>query len=244
MAEHRETYREGAYVSPWAWDKNRTHDITRSNLSYSQALRGTLDWDSLENIQGHLKDLKTIRKIEASKERYFQDNPDKDTLVGQLHGTDRPNYKINMFYSQGLGAENNSKLYKSEVHAQQSRWWEATERKFLLREETLKGWEAAGGQEAYDALQAAKKELGQPFAEGARAAELLRQNRGPQTGGGAAQGAASRLTSRARTAESRRLASNDRTAGSGGSLARRLRAGSLLRQPLGAGSQSSAQLLG
>ena len=82
MAKHN--YRTGAYVSPFAWDENRDWDITRSNLEDYQVLRGTLDWDSLENVQGHIKDLKTIRKISASKERYFADNPDKDTLIGML----------------------------------------------------------------------------------------------------------------------------------------------------------------
>jgi hypothetical protein len=246
VAKHN--YRTGAYVSPFAWDKNRVEskhwNITRSPLSSAQMLRGTLDWDSLENVQGHIKDLKTIRKISASKERYFADNPDKDTLIGSLHGTDKPNYSINMFYGQGLGPENFDKLYKSEQHAVQSQWWEASERKFLLREEALKGIAAAGGEEAYAAQQTAREELGKPFAEGARAAELLRQDRGPRTGGGAALRGAGRQASRARVAEGRRLASRDRTTGSGGGGPRRLRAANLLRQPLGAGSQSSAQVLG
>jgi hypothetical protein len=234
-------YREGAYVSPWGWGKKRKHSVDSVRLGSDQKLRGTLDWDSLENVQGHIKDLKTIRAISGSQERYFSENPDTDTGLGKRFG--------NPFHAQGLGPKNYKGQFNSDRAAVQSQFWEATERKFLLREEELKGVAAAGGPEQYAAQQTAREALSRPFAEGTRAAELLRQDRGPRTGGGAAQGGAGRQASRARAAEGRRLASNDRTTGSGGggggsTASRRLRAANLLRQPLGAGSQSAAQLLG
>ncbi len=235
-------FREGAYVSPWDWDKERKHSIDSVPLGSDQILRGTLDWDSLENVQGHIKDLKTMRLIAGSQERYYAENPDYDLRLRKR--------QTNAFYSQGLGPKNYEGLYSSDRAAVQSQFWEATERKFLLREEELKGISAAGGPKQYADQQTAREALSRPFSQGARAAELLRQDRGPRTGGGAAQGGAGRQASRARSAEGRRLASSDRAAGSGGgggggsTANRRLRAANLIRQPLGAGSQSAAQLLG
>jgi hypothetical protein len=236
-----QNYRTGAYVSPWAWKGNRTHSINSAPLESSQLLRGTLDWNSLENVQGHIQDLKTIRRISASQQRYYQQNNARDTLV--------PREWENPFYSQGLGPKNYSegKLFRSDRARIQGQFYEATERKFLLREEELKGIAAAGGQGAYDEAQAAKKLLGKPFAEGASAAALLRQERGPRAGGGGGGGGGgSRQTSRAGQGERRRLASNDRTTGggSGGTRRKQLRAANLLGQPLGGGSQSAAQVLG
>ena len=244
-----QNYRTGAYVSPWAWKGNRTHNIDSALLESSQLLRGTLDWNSLENVQGHIQDLKTIRRISASQQRYYQQNNARDTLV--------PRHWQNEFYSQGLGPKNYSegKLFRSDRARIQGQFYEATERKFLLREEELKGIAsapAAGGfgagtQGAYDEAQAAKKLLGKPFAEGASAAALLRQERGPRAGGGGGGGGGgSRQTSRAGQGERRRLASNDRTTGggSGGTRRKQLRAANLLGQPLGGGSQSAAQVLG
>jgi len=250
-----QNYREGAYVSPWAWEGNRpagwvypdsNKPVARQQgvrgvpLGSDQELHGTLDWNSLENVQGHIKDLKTIRGIAGAQQRFYQQNNARDTLV--------PSSWQNPFYSQGLGPKNYSegKLFRSDRARIQGQFWEATERKFLLREEELKGIAAAGGQGAYDEAQAAKKLLGKPFAEGASAAALLRQERGPRAGGGGGGGGGgSRQTSRAAQGERRRLASNDRTTGgSGGTRRKQLRAANLLGQPLGGGSQSAAQVLG
>lgn len=243
-------YREGAYVSPWAWGGNRTHNIDRVRLGADQRLRGTLDWDSLENVQGHIKDLKTIRKIASSQQRYFSADNARDTSLNEVLASGHSGIgpALNPFYSQGLGPKNYKGKFNSDRALVQSQFWEATERKFQLREEELKGIAAAGGQEAYDAQQTAREGLSRPFAEGARASELLRQTSGPARGGGGGGGAApqGRQAARAGSAERRRMASNDRTTGgSGGTVARkRLRASSLTGTPLGAGSQSAAQLLG
>jgi hypothetical protein len=165
----------------------------------------------------------------------------------------------NPYYSQGLGPKNYKGKYESDQVGDQARWFEASYNKFELRAQELKGIASspategfgAGTQGAYDAQQTAREALSKPFAEGARSAELLRQDRGPRVGGGAPQGGAGRQANRARAAEGRRLTSSDRTTGSGGggggggsTANRRLRAANLLRQPLGAGSQSAAQLLG
>jgi hypothetical protein len=249
-------YREGPYVSPWPWEGNRTHNIDRVRLGADQRLRGELDWDSLENVQGHLKDLKTIRLIADSQRRYFSADNARDTSLDQVLASGHSGIgpAQNPFHSQGLGPKDYAGKFNSDRASVQSQFWEATERKFQLRERELQGIAsapAAGGfsagtQEAYDAQRAARRLLGKPFPEAARAAELLRSERGPRAGGGGGgQPGSSRQTSRAGSAERRRLASNDRTTGgSGGSARKRLRAANLLGQPLGGGSQSAAQVLG
>ena len=248
-------YQSGAYVSPWAGQQYE-HSVQTINspgyrvfLGHDQRLQGPVNWNNLSNVQGHVRDLETLVATSKSMNRYFHANPDKDTAVGsnQTYIADR---SPNPFYSQGLGPKNYDGMYESDRAANQLRWWEATQTKFLLREQELQGIEAAGGQEAYDAQQTARESLGKPVAEGARSAELLRQNRAPRAGGGTAPAGAGRQAGRAQAAEGRRFASNDRTTGSGGgggggsTATRRLRAANLLRQPLGAGSQSAAQLLG
>lgn len=240
-------YQSGAYVDPWPGEPWLGADISGPDygvpLGSDQRLQGTVNWNNLSNVQGHIQDIETLVATSKSMNRYFQANPDKDTTLGRRIGSE---ISPNPFYSQGLGPENYDGMYESDRAANQLRWWEATQTKFLQREQELQGIEAAGGQEAYDAQQTARESLGKPVAEGARSAELLRQNRAPRAGGGTAPAGAGRQAGRAQAAEGRRLASNDRTTGSGGggTAKRKLRAASLTRQPLGAGSQSAAQLLG
>jgi hypothetical protein len=250
-------YQSGAYESPWAGQQYEHAFKTISSSDYNvplgndQRLQGPVDWNNLSNVQGHVRDLETLVKTSKSMNRYFQANPDKDTTLGRRIGSE---ISPNPFYSQGLGPEDYDGMYESDRAANQLRWWEATQTKFLQREQELQGIASApategfgaGTQGAYDAQQTARESLGKPVAEGARSAELLRQNRAPRAGGGTAPAGAGRQAGRAQAAEGRRLASNDRTtgSGSGGTAKRKLRAASLTRQPLGAGSQSAAQLLG
>lgn len=250
-------YQSGAYESPWAGQQYE-HSVQTINspgysvaIGHDQRLQGTVNWNNLSNVQGHIQDLETLVKTSKSMNRYFQANPDKDTTLGRRIGSE---ISPNPFYSQGLGPEDYDGMYESDRAANQLRWWEATQTKFLQREQELQGIASApategfgaGTQGAYDAQQTARESLGKPVAEGARSAELLRQNRAPRAGGGTAPAGAGRQAGRAQAAEGRRLASNDRTtgSGSGGTAKRKLRAASLTRQPLGAGSQSAAQLLG
>jgi hypothetical protein len=202
---------------------------------------GSVDWNDLGSVQ-EFRGLANKSLTEAQS-RLNNITPDTDFKISAGNPYNESLNIINPYFSQGLGPETYDGKFFSDQARDEIRWFEASERKFSLREEELKGIAAAGGQEAYDVQQAGRAAQGVPFAQGARSAELLRQTRqgqGPRAGGGAAQGGAGR--------QARRLASNDRTTGSsggGGSSANgRSRAANLLRQPLGAGSQSAAQLLG
>jgi hypothetical protein len=218
----------------------------------------TPDWNDLESVD---KAAGVYKRLATAQQAYASGiDPAQDYLLGP---NSIPSWRdstqgiANPYHSQGLGPANYSGKYISDVAGDQARWYEASHRKFELRSQELKGIAsapAAGGfgagtQEAYDAQQTAREGLSRPFAEGARAAELLRQTSGPARRGGGGGGAApqGRQASRAGAAERRRMASSDRTSGGsgGGGLARRrLRASSLTGTPLGAGSQSAAQLLG
>ena len=101
-----------------------------------------------------------------------------------------------------------------------------------------------GGEEGFAADQSAKKLLGRPFAEGARASELLRSQRVSGTGGGAAQAPGGRQSQGAVRGERRRQAVNSVLAAGGSSPRKRLRAKQLTQQPLGSGNQAASQLLG
>ena len=221
---------------------------------------GAVDWDNLASVQ-RFRGLASQR-LKAAQSNLSSITPETDFRISFDSGrSGLDNFElVNPYFSQGLGpatydsdaTDDETNYYQSDKAEDEVRWFEASERKFVLREQELKGIASAGGQAAYDEQQAGRAAQGVPFAQGARSAELLRQGQGPRVGGGAAQGGAGRQANRARTAEGRRFASNDRTTGSsggggggGGSTAnRRLRAANLLRQPLGAGSQSAAQLLG
>jgi len=215
---------------------------------------GAVDWNDLASVQKFSGIAK--REMTQAQARASNLDPEKDFQLSSGSPSPVHNYAgmNNPFHSQGLGPKSYVGSYTSDVLGDQARWYEASYRKFETRSQELKGIAsapAAGGfgagtQEAYDEAQAAKKLLGKPFAEGASAAALLRQERGPRAGGGGGGGGGgSRQTSRAAQGERRRLASNDRTTGGGGGTRRkRLRAANLLGQPLGGGSQSAAQVLG
>jgi len=210
---------------------------------------GEVDWDDLASVQ---KFSGIAKRLWGQKKAQLEQIPLQNTgdrLISSGNIVDPVAGIGNPYYSQGLGPENYKGMYESDQVGDQARWFEASYNKFELRAQELKGIAAAGGPEQFAAQQTAREALSKPFAEGARSAELLRQDRGPRVGGGAPQGGAGRQANRARAAEGRRLTSSDRTTGSGGgggggTANRRLRAANLLRQPLGAGSQSAAQLLG
>lgn len=234
-------YREGEFV-PATRTKNfyyldALHDIQRPGRPET----GPVDWNDADNL-----------RLKASLARVRGDSYKRahaavtsatghDPLVGpKSHG----GYE-NPYYSQGLGPASYKGKYRSDQIRTHMQWFEASERKFLIRAEELDRFAAhPGGEEGYASDQAAKKLLGKPRAEGARAAELLRQGRRQAGGGGAAPAQAGRQGQRARSAERRRMASNDATVGGGSSPRKRLYAKQLLRQPLGAGTQSAAQVLG
>jgi len=210
---------------------------------------GAVDWSDLASVQ-RFRGL-AGSGLTAAQSRLSNITPETDYQISSTYVDSHNLGMTNPYFSQGLGPENYEGMYLSDRAQDEVRWFEATERKFALREQELTGIASAGGQEAFDAQQTQRAAAGVPFAQGARSAELLRQGQGPRVGGGAAQGGAGRQANRARAAEGRRFASNDRTTGSGGggggggsTATRRLRAANLLRQPLGAGSQSAAQLLG
>ena len=226
---------------------------------------GPVDWDNLASVQ-RFRAL-AGEGLTAAQSNLSSITPEKDRrLETRAKESSFDNFDlVNPYFSQGLGpatydsdaTDDETNYYQSDKAKDEVRWFEASQRKFALREQELKGIAnapateefGAGTQGAYDAQQAGRAAAGVPFAQGARSAELLRQGQGPRVGGGAAQGGAGRQANRARAAEGRRFASNDRTTGSGGggggsTATRRLRAANLLRQPLGAGSQSAAQLLG
>ena len=253
-------YDEGAWAPAYAgvnidWshgivnDANRQLAVIRQNALGGSGT-GSVDWNSLESVQ-NFRNLASQR-LTAAESRLSAITPEKDFKIVYSDGWEL-GWEIgfdNPYYRQGLGPRSYKGMYQSDRAKDEVRWYEASERKFALREQELMGIASAGGQEAFDGQQTQRAAQGVPFAQGARAAELLRQNRGPRTGGGAPQGGAGRQANRARTAEGRRFASNDRTTGSGGgggggsTATRRLRAANLMRQPLGSGSQSAAQLLG
>jgi hypothetical protein len=242
-------YREGAFTPITEWyGRDRGSYPAGHPLAnpYAHIRAGDYDWDNLASVQSMR--LRASRSVAAARTR-------------QAFTLDGPDYQLsesrggipldNPYYSQGLGPRTYEGLYQSDITADDLRWAEATERKFLLRERELQGIAsapAAGGfsagtQDAYEEQQAARRLLGKPFPEAARAAELLRQERGPRSRTVGGQPGASRQTSRAGSAERRRLGTN--RSASGGSVSRkRLRAANLLGQPLGGGSQSAAQVLG
>jgi hypothetical protein len=240
-------YREGPYVQrPSGKGINPT---TGQVLGYETVTdgywqghtwrQGPVDWDDAGAMGGYRKRAQQNLSRSKGKLQFYEKYPNRDYLIkkGQVG-------QHNPYYSQGLGPENYIGKYQSDIAADRVRFWEASVRKFDIRSQEFAGIEAAGGQEAYDEQQAAKKLLGKPRAEGARAAELLRQGRRQAGGGGAAPAQAGRQGQRARSAERRRMASNDATVGGGSSPRKRLHAKQLLRQPLGAGTQSAAQVLG
>jgi len=255
-------YKTGKYVSPWGGLGTRSHEIRRGgSLFKNQSLTGEFDWDSLENVQRHLKDIGTIRSLSKLKDEYWG----KEYKASAYRGLDpkyrgkadvkttdfAPWYYTNPFHSQGLGPKNYIGVYHSDVQKDRSRFWEATETKFQRRVVELQGIADSPGDtfasrsEAYAEQQSAKKLLGKPFPEAAAAAEQLRLERGggsARRGGGVAT--SGRQGARATAAEQARLGRSQRSAGS--SPRRRLRASNLLGQPLGGGgSQTSArQLLG
>lgn len=217
----------------------------RAGLSYG---RWTPDWNNADDVSKASKAYKGLMEFQQGRVSNIEPENDYRMDKNNIPGWRVSNQGIsNPYHSQGLGPESYSGKYYSDMMGDQARWYEASYRKFETRSQELKGIAAAGGQDAYDEAQAAKKLLGKPFAEAASAAALLRQERGPRAGGGGGGGSSSsRQTSRAAQGERRRVASNDRTTGggSGGTRRKRLRAANLLGQPLGGGSQSAAQVLG
>lgn len=205
----------------------------------------TPDWDNPVDVNNAAA---VYKRLAVSQRSYASNiDPARDYLLGpdaQPSWRDSTQGIVNPYHSQGLGPADYSGKYISDMARDQARWYEASQRKFELRGQELRGYAAAGGQDAYEEQRAARRLLGKPFPEAARAAELLRSERGPRAGGGGGgQPGASRQTSRAGSAERRRLGTN--RSASGGSVSRkRLRAASMLGQPLGGGSQSAAQVLG
>ena len=215
-----------------------------AGLSYGS---WTPDWNNADDVSKASKAYKGLMEFQQGRVSNIEPENDYRMDKNNIPGWRVSNQGIsNPYHSQGLGPESYSGKYYSDMMGDQARWYEASYRKFETRSQELKGIAAAGGQDAYDEAQAAKKLLGKPFAEAASAAALLRQERGPRAGGGGGGGGSSRQTSRAAQGERRRLASNDRTTGggSGGTRRKQLRAANLLGQPLGGGSQSAAQVLG
>jgi len=238
-------YREGEF-KPAFYGLNNPGDFHYYNYTLmGGAQTGQVDWNDLASVQKFSGIAK--KSWESAKTRAGNITPETDWQLSSRNIVDSRVGIANPYHSQGLGPKNYSGKYASDQAGDQARWYEASYRKFELRGQELKGIAAAGGQEAYDAQQTAREGLSRPFAEGARASELLRQTSGPARGGGGGGAAPQgRQAARAGSAERRRMASNDRTTGgSGGTVARkRLRASSLTGTPLGAGSQSAAQLLG
>jgi len=248
-----QNFRHGKYVSPWSGLGTRTHDISRSGIHAHQKLTGEFNWDSLENVQKHLKDLDTITQIAHRKADYWgRDYDPTRRKPGSRHLADEkvsdfnPGYYRNPFHSQGLGPESYVGMYMSDVQRDRVRYWDATKRKFEARVAELQGIERAGGQEAYDQELQARHDLSRPLPEAARAAELLRlDRRGGGARGGQAAPSEGRLAARARTAEQRRSSARDQSTGGGGSTRRVLRARNVL-EPLGlrSGQASARTLLG
>lgn len=232
-------YREGEFRPAFYGLDNPSnyHGYNYNTLGGTRT--GSVDWNDPKSVASFSKlagqGAEGVRRRLASLSKY----PARDYQYGRKSAG-----RENPYYSQGLGPENYVDKYQSDKARDQLRWYEASQRKFDIRSQELAGIEAAGGQAAYDEQQAAKKLLGKPRAEGARAAELLRQGVRQAGGGGAAPAQAGRQGQRARSAERRRMASNDATVGGGSSPRKRLHAKQLLRQPLGAGTQSAAQVLG
>ncbi len=237
-------YREGEFV-PATRTKNFYYlDALHDNPVAGKPWRGPVDWNDADNLRRKAS-LARVRG-DSYKRAYAavtsgEKGWGRDRLVGPRS---RGGYE-NPYYSQGLGPASYKGKYRTDQIRTHIQWFEASERKFLVRAEELDRFAAhPGGEKGYAADQAAKKLLGKPRAEGARAAELLRQGRRQAGGGGAAPAQAGRQGQRARSAERRRMASNDATVGGGSSPRKRLHAKQLLRQPLGAGTQSAAQVLG
>lgn len=231
-----QNYQEGKFVSPgrnfavtegW-WDKSSGDGVWRN---------APVEWDDAAAFPAYQKKIK--RSLETTKAhlRNVQKYPELDYATTWQHG--------NPFHSQGLGPANYAGKYTSDTYQDQIRWWEASARKFDLRSKELAAFAAhPGGEEGVAADQSAKKLLGRPFAEGARASELLRSQRVSGTGGGAAQAAGGRQSQGAVRGERRRQAVNSVLAAGGSSPRKRLRAKQLTQQPLGSGNQAASQLLG
>ena len=252
-----QNYRHGKYVSPWSGLGTRTHDISRSGITAHQKLTGEFDWDSLENVQKHLKDLNTITATAHRKADYWGRDYDPRarftpgrsqthrSMADEKISDFNPGYYKNPFHSQGLGPESYVGMYMSDVQRDRVRYWDATKRKFEARVAELQGIERAGSPELYEDELQARHDLSRPLPEAARAAELLRlDRRGGGARGGQAGPSEGRLAARARTAEQRRSSARDQSTG-GGSTRRVLRARNVL-EPLGlrSGQASARTLLG
>jgi hypothetical protein len=233
-------------------------------VSTYQAITGKADWDTLADVQQQVKNLKVMARAAENKVLYW-DRPYKSDSIypmgyddnsGDRSSTQRtrnvfeydPNDKYqshidfsNPFYSQGLGPKDYSGKNIRYRVADEKKFWDATLKKFQNREQTLLGVEAAGGWDAYNKQATDRAEAAVPHSESLRASELTRPVGGGGGGGGGGSLGSSRHVSAARRAEGPRGAAPSRR----GTVARkRLRAASMLGQPLGGGSQSAAQLLG
>jgi hypothetical protein len=229
-------------------------------------LIGAVDWNNLENVQAHSAGLRGLNKVQASKSAYWNkrkardwadwnDNKarrDRGEDVGELRvpaHTDVPeganlqgDWSLNPFHSQGLGPKRVKSL--RELENLRTQFWQAQQVKFDNRIDVLKGVEAAGGWDAYNQQAADRAELAISRPDAARASELLRSETGgsprARTPGGASLGQGRHARYASRNERQR----NPVRRPSGSVSRKRLRAASMLGQPLGGGSQSAAQLLG
>jgi hypothetical protein len=153
----------------------------------------------------------------------------------------------NHFYEHGLGKRSNAGLTVSQARKMHVDFFSAQASKFERREQTLLAWQAAGGRAAYEQQATDRAELAISHPDAARAAEILRSETGgsprPRTPGGASLGQSRPGDSRSVARRNERQRNPVRRP-SGSVSRKRLRAASMLGQPLGGGSQSAAQLLG
>lgn len=242
----------------WAGDSG----MTGVNAYRGTNLIGAVDWNNLANVEAHAAGLRGLNKVQTNKTEYwnrpgaasgwgqYKDNAARRGRGEDINQLRVPQHRdtfsgfgganVNPFYSQGLGPK--TVQSRAQLETLRSEFWTAQQGKFDNRVDELKQIEAAGGPAGFAQRATDRAALAVPHRDSMRAAELTRPSGGgAQGGGGGGSLGASRRVDSARRSEGPKGASQS----SGGTVARRrLRASSMLGQPLGGGSQAAAQMLG
>ena len=242
----------------WGGDSS----TTGVNAYRGTNLIGAVDWNDLANVEAHAAGLRGLNKVQTNKTEYWN-RPgaasdwsnwnDNEARRGRGEDIDRlrvPEHRdtfsrfgsganVNPFYSQGLGPQ--TVQSRAQLESLRSEFWTAQQGKFDDRVDELKQIAAAGGAAGFAQRATDRAALAVPHRDSLRAAELTRPSGGGAQGGGGGSLGVSRRVDSARRSEGPKGASQS----SGGTVARRrLRASSMLGQPLGGGSQAAAQMLG
>ena len=239
------------------------NSMTGVNAYRGTNLIGDVDWNDLSNVEAHAAGLRHLNAVQTRKTEYwnrpgaasgwgqYRDNAarrgrgedidplrvpsHRDTFSGFGSGAN-----FNPFYSQGLGPKEVTS--RAQLSTLYSEFWNAQQDKFDNRANELRAIEAAGGPEGFAQLRTDRAALAVPHLDSMRAAELTRPSGGG--GGGGGGGGALGVSRRVDSAKRSEGPTGASRSSSGTVARRRLRASSILSQPLGGGSQAASQVLG